>query len=381
MAIGYGITAGRVIRQCLAKHGFKLIRPLAETEPYADGSRAARLRWVLRGYERIAEAVVTQHPDLVFVFHSFNAFPAEIRRILLEVGSPTPIVGYTHGSHWDPSDSERKSRYPGLELLDLANLVVMDQILFDSEFMRDTVLDNVRRHNLGIAELVAQKSRVVGLPIDTRFIDLHRSSARFPHTTVVFNHAPVAAKNPIEFIKVMDRVMPGFDIDVLFTRAFGRGVEGGEELANLRTRFRDRVIVGNNMSLEDYYRALWMCDMQVSTASHESLGISTLEAMYTENCCLLPLRGSYPEICSGNAEVLYQGSAELESRLGYFIANPGARTAVGRVLAERAQNYGADAVGPRIIEAVEAALRRGGKNGGRDRARCAQILANMPRAD
>ena len=70
------------------------------------------------------------------------------------------------------------------------------------------------------------------------------------------------------------------------------------------------------MALDDYYRALWMSDLQVSTASHESLGVSTLEAMYTENCCILPRVGSYPEICGNHSEILYDfGEEALEERL------------------------------------------------------------------
>jgi hypothetical protein len=52
------------------------------------------------------------------------------------------------------------------------------------------------------------------------------------------------------------------------------------------------VLLGNDMRLGDYYWALWMADIQVSTATHESLDVSTLEAMYTGNCCILPRLGS-----------------------------------------------------------------------------------------
>src|ERR1700694_4481544 len=145
MSIGYGITSGRAIRRALVENGFQLIRPLADIEPGADGSRAARLRWVLLGYERIARAVAHQRPDLIFLFHAFSAFPVEIRRILLELGCSVPMIGYTHGSHWDPSDSLRSEHYPGLEMLDLANLLALDRILFDSHFMKNTVIENVRK--------------------------------------------------------------------------------------------------------------------------------------------------------------------------------------------------------------------------------------------
>ena len=77
------------------------------------------------------------------------------------------------------------------------------------------------------------------------------------------------------------------------------------------------------MPLDEYYQALWAADLQVSTATHESLGVSTLEAMYTDNCCILPRLGSYPEICNGNPDVLYElGEAQLEEKLCYFLEHP-----------------------------------------------------------
>src|SRR3954468_11605309 len=37
----------------------------------------------------------------------------------------TPIIGYLHGSHWDPTDTYRSEAYPGLKWLDLANLMAL----------------------------------------------------------------------------------------------------------------------------------------------------------------------------------------------------------------------------------------------------------------
>ncbi len=356
MSIGYGITAGGMIRRSLEEHDFELIRPLADTEPYDDGSRVARLRWVLRGYKRIADAVADKQPDLVFVFHSFSAFPVEIRRILLELGSMIPIIGYTHGSHWDPSDLVRLQHYPGLEMLDLANLLALDRILFDSEFMKRTVTGNIENLNAEVARAIDQRSCIVGLPLDTDFIDSCRPTRSFHRTTIVFNHAPVEAKGPREFIKVAEHALERFDINVMFTRTFDDGDPGASDLRDLRRRFGDRVILGNDMPLRDYFEALWMSDIQVSTAHHESLGVATLEAMYTENCCLLPSRGSYPEICSGNRDVLYNSTSELEERLAFFITGPDRRRSVGQVLALEARNHSAAKVMPRILSVVEDVL-------------------------
>ena len=358
MSIGYGITASHIICQYLEGNGFQLIRPLIDNQSAADGSRADRLRWILQGYEKIADAVAKYQPDLIFIFHSFGNFPAEIRRILLDLELDIPMMGYTHGSHWDPTDSVRLERYPGLEIVDLANLTVLDRVLFDSEFIRDTVVGGIESHNATVARTVALKSRVVGLPLDTDLIDASRTSERFSRTTITFNHAPVPAKNPAEFVTVIGRLMQRYDINVMFTRAFAAGTTVASEIEALRQRFGDRVILGQNMTVRDYFHALWMSDIQVSTALHESLGMATLEAMYTENCCLLPSRCSYPEISAENRDVLYNSADDLQMRLAFFIEQPRRMRSVGRVLARQARKHGAKVVMPRIVSVFEELLER-----------------------
>jgi hypothetical protein len=207
MVIGYGITASRVLCDWLERSNVTLIRPLRDTAPHSDGSRVARLKWVLQGYQKIAEAVMRSRPDVILAFHSFAAFPAEIKRILLEIGIQVPLVAYTHGSHWDPSDTVRLESYPGLELLDLANLSCLDRVLFDSEFIRDTVLANVAGFNQRVSDSIRARSSVVGLPLDTEFIDSLRTDQSYALPTIVFNHAPVAAKDPVSFVRVLGQVM------------------------------------------------------------------------------------------------------------------------------------------------------------------------------
>jgi glycosyltransferase involved in cell wall biosynthesis len=353
MSIGYGITSSNAICRSFQECGYRVTRPMADTKPYGGASRIARLKWVLQGYQSIADGVAQNPPDLIFIFHSFSAFPVEIRRILLEQGLDIPLVGYTHGSHWDSTDGVRRDRYPGLQYLDLANLAALDLVLFDSNFIKQSVIAAIRQHNYATAELIDGRSAAVGMPIDLELIDRCKTEERFPGTTLIFNHAPVAAKNPAEFAEVAARLMPKLDINVLFTRSFDGDVPGGEEVRALREKFGDRVILGGDMPLEKYYRALWMSDVQVSTAAHESFGVATLEAMYTENFCLLPDRGSYPEICGGRPDVLYDSVPDLEERITYLVSDPRRRRSVGEALADRAREYGPATVVPRILDAIE----------------------------
>lgn len=353
MSIGYGVTSSRVLCDELTRSGVTLIRPLKDISPYSDGTRAARLRWVLRGYRQIADAAMLTRPDVIFAFHSFAAFPTEIRRILFELDLHIPIVAYTHGSHWDFSDLVRQQKYPGLELLDLANLACLDRVLFDSEFICDAVISNIATFNRDIADYIKSRSSVVGLPLDTLFIDSIRTTEKFALPTIVFNHAPVDAKDPASFIRVVRRVLDRENCAVLFTRAFADGDPGASELRELKLRFGERVLLGSDMPLDEYFDALWRADIQVSTALHESLGISTLEAMYTENCCLMPRRGSYPEISGNNSAALYESLDELEERLVAILRNLDLRLSIAHDLAKMAMRFRPAVVVPVVLRCLE----------------------------
>jgi glycosyltransferase involved in cell wall biosynthesis len=185
-------------------------------------------------------------------------------------------------------------------------------------------------------------------------IDASRTEERWPRTTVVFNHAPVASKNPELFVRVMRRILPRYDVRVLFTRRFLPTHVGGAAVAALAADFAEQVTLGNDLSLPDYYRALWMAELQVSTATHESLGISTLEAMYTGNCCILPRLGGYPEITGEHPDVLYAlGEGQLEERLTYFLAHPDRRLAVAADLQRAAARYSPAVVVRRIADVLD----------------------------
>ena len=338
-AIGYGITASTAIRAGLSAAGFAVARPDIAVPDDRD-PRVSRLRWLLSSYDGVLDALATSPPDVIFCFHAFSSFPVEIRRMLLDLGLELPLIGYTHGSHWDPTDTFRFQVYPGLELLDLANLHVLDRIFLVSDYLRATLWRTISAFNAGLAGLLDAKCEVVGLPLDLERIDACRTDQRWSRTTVVFNHAPITSKNPELFVRVIRKLLPRYDMQVLFTRRFPLTQVGGAAVAALAADFPDQVMLGNDLSLPDYYRALWMAELQVSTATHESLGISTLEAMHTGTCCILPRLGSYPEITGNHPEVLYDlGEGQLEERLTYFLDHSDRRQAVAVDLQRAAARY------------------------------------------
>jgi glycosyltransferase involved in cell wall biosynthesis len=345
-AIGYGISASGAIRRGLRDLGYDVALPPPDPAGRgpADADAAAgggedRLEWILSCY-RGTLAALRDPPDAVFSFHVFAAFPTEVRRMALDLGLSVPMLGYTHGSHWDPSDSYRFEVYPGMELLDLANLDVLDRVLVVSRYMRTTLRTSVAALNEDVARRLDAKVAVVGLPLDVERIDACRPQRPAGRPTIVYNHAPVSSKNPDLFAEVMHRVLPRYDVGVLFTRRFAPGRAGCESVGRLAADFPGQVVLGNDLSLDDYYRALWDSELQVSTASHESLGMATLEAMYTGTCCVLPRLGSYPEVCDDHPDVLYElGADQLEERLCFLLDHPQRRREIGAQLRRLTERY------------------------------------------
>ena len=352
-ALGYGITCSAVIRRGLSERGYNVLRP-AVAVPQGTGDLEYRTAWNLAMYAGILALLATgPPPDLIMCFHAFGAFPAEIRRMTLDIGMSIPIIGYTHGSHWDPSDGFRTERYPGMELVDLANLDVLDRVLLASDPLKRVLIDQIGEMNPQIAKKLADTAVIVGLPLDTTLLDACRTEARFDRTTVVYNHAPIASKNPKLFLDAMMAVMSRYDINILLTRRF----PASGQLDALVRAFGDRVMLGNDLSVEEYYAMLWMSDVQVSTATHESLGVSTLEAMYTHNYCIAPRIGSYPTILGRSHEGLYDGSkTELVSQLARAIEEADRRTVVARQLSDLARRYSPSVVIDRLVSVIEEAI-------------------------
>jgi glycosyltransferase involved in cell wall biosynthesis len=352
-AIGYAITSSAAIRTGLRAAGWEVLQPELSGLQDQNG-RVRRLRWLLRAYESALDSLATSPPDVIFVFHAFSVFPTEIRRMILDLRLDIPMIGYTHGSHWDPTDTFRFEVYPGMQTADLANLCVLDKVLLVSHQMQATLRASIGAFNEPLATYLETRYEVVGLPLDVARIDESRTDERDPRPTVVFNHAPVASKDPDMFVRVMRRILPRYDVGVLFTRMFPPDRAGGEAVAALAADFGDRVVLGNNMPLQDYYSALWRAQLQVSTATHESLGVSTLEAMYTGTCCILPRVGSYPEITGNHPDALYdRGDQQLEERLTYFLDHPERRRAVAHDLQQAAARYRPDLVVRRIADVLD----------------------------
>lgn len=354
-AVGYGITSADAVVEALTAQGIEVLAVEPPPSP-SPNQEKRRLAWILDGYKALLDLDL-RRGDVIFIFHIFQQFPAEVRRILHDLEVPLPVIGYTHGSHWDPSDLFRFMHYPDMEVADLANLLCLDRVLVPSHYLRGVLLENIGNWQREAASKIEGRMAVVGLPINTRRLDASRTEETFDRPTIVFNHSLIPSKAPEVFLDVAERVLERHEVNVVITReAQDEGIK--RRLAELSARFPGRLTSGETYSLPEYFRILWKADIQVSTALHEGLGIATLEAMYAHNCCLLPNRCSYPEITDGLEDVLCSSTEELLDKLDYYLENEAARRQVAQTLHERSLRYAPDQVASRLVAVFSELARR-----------------------
>ncbi len=350
-AVGYGITASDAIVDMLPQYGVDVhvVEPKF-SETFVDIERT-RLGWILETQKELLRLDLRQF-DLAFIFHSFQQFPTEVRRLLLDLRVDMPIIGYSMGSHWDPTDVYRQVHYPGMEVLDLANLLSLDRVLLVSESSRKVLAENVGRWQHDAAEQLNKRLTVVGLPLNTELIDAQRTNERFDQRTIVFNHSITPGKQPEQFLSVAEEILTRHNARVIVTRSADDPAIAAR-MGRLRGRFPGRFLTGDTYPLPEYFRLLWQSHIQVSTASHETLGISTLEAMYTGNACLLPSRCCYPEITSGVENALYSSRAQLLDMVERNLTDEAARATLATALRQRSERYQPE----RVVKAIAEVMR------------------------
>ena len=347
--VGYGITVNQAIKKHLMLLGHNLC------DLFSYGIKASnKLEWIHASYNLLRTLPLDDF-DVVFIFHCFHQFPSEVRRIVLDRGyRKLKLVGYTHGSHWDPTDTFRELFYPDMRVTDLANLLCLDRILVVSHYFRQVLLEHIGAFSPVAAAEVDRRIAVTGLPINIELLDRYYTSTQADKVQIVFNHSPTPGKAPEVFLRVIEQILAQHDVRLVVTRRFDAESPGREQLQHLQDCYGDRVTIGNTMSLADYYQTLWQSDIQISTALHESFGISTLEAMYTRNSCILPNRQSYPEITDNTN--LYQSEQQLLEMLTHYIQDQQACRQMAEIMHQRSLKYVPENVVKRICEAIESVI-------------------------
>lgn len=342
--VGYGRTSGGALVRELRRQGHSVDVAPAVPTGTTKAAHAAQT------YEELGRTDLAAY-DCVLVYNVFHQFAAEIRRLLYESDARgTLLAGYTHGSHWDPSDLVRHD-YPRLRHADLGNVLALDAVLLVSDYIRD-VMDRTIRGELGDrpADEFLARAHVVGLTIDDEWLDAARTTEN-ERPGVVFNHSATVAKRPALFFRtVADVLRQVADAHVTVTRRFGAADPGYAELRDLKARFPARVRLGDTLPVDSYFRLLWESQVQVSTASHESFGVSTVEAIYAGCCGVLPAAGCYREV-TGPAGIYAED--ELTDTLVRYLGDPVARRATAQAQRVRIDRYLPARVAGRITTALE----------------------------
>lgn len=347
--IGYGITTSDAIKSQLRKIGY-IVHDMQKFGIKAEN----KLSWICASYNLVRTLLLDDY-DLIFIFHAFHQFPSEIRRIVLERKLyHIKIIGYTHGSHWDKTDTFRSIFYPQMHITDLANLMSMDKIFVVSHYFREVLLQSIAQYSIKAANDIAARLVVTGLPINSDWIDLYKIDQKGEPLLITFNHSPTEGKDPATFFRVMKHILAKYPVSLVVTRKFYPSSPGNDELEFLCRSYPDQVHLCNTLSIPEYYATLWVSSVQVSTAHHESFGISTLEAMYTNNCCILPNRQSYPEITDGLG--LYSSEDELIDMLNTYITDSSLRNQIGSLMCEKSIRYLPQSIVQKISDCIQSLL-------------------------
>jgi len=301
-SIGYGITSADLLVQSVRNAGHEVV----EIRPCA--SRIIEWRGVV--LSSIARALRDSSVDAIFLFHCANPLAASVRQLLNDSRVNVPLVGYTHGSHWDPTDVYRGSAAPFMQWADLGNLLAMDLIFFVSGGIRDAVLTAVADAAPGALADVASRAVVTHLPVSTPPQEL--SGRDSGSRKLVYNHSFDAGKAPQLFFRTAASLL-SYDAELIveFTRSPTPGSSESSELDSLVRGYPRRVEVHGGLSVRDYYEVLAGASHQMSTASHESFGVATFEAILAGCCAILPDRAAYREFFGSVPFGLYQSGQEI----------------------------------------------------------------------
>jgi glycosyltransferase involved in cell wall biosynthesis len=154
--------------------------------------------------------------------------------------------------------------------------------------------------------------------------DLAAPNAPGTPLRVAFNHRWEHDKDPRAFLEAcLAARARGARLElVLLGERFGALPAGTPELLE---RLRPAILHSGYLPVrEDYRSALAGCDLALSTAQHEFVGISTVEALAAGVTPLLPNRLSYPEVVGPalRRRTLYGSPGELVERLCQHAEDP-----------------------------------------------------------
>ncbi|RBW50101.1 DUF3524 domain-containing protein [Marinobacter sp. F3R11] len=277
-------------------------------------------RWRIRGNALtwLNEPLLKESWDLLLVTSMVDL--ASIRGFHPNLAH-TPALLYMHENQfaYPTSDDQHSSIDP--QMVNLYSAVAAEVVLFNSEWNRRSFLEGVEKlfRRLpdgipeGLPEQIAEKSRVMPVPIDDdvfhHISEGHRSGEREqlwggnPESGTCSSPLRIVwaarweyDKGPdrlLAILQELDRRAVNFQVCIL-GESFRKIPEA---LMSIRQQFSHRLVqFGYASSRTEYYQWLKSADVVLSTALHEFQGLAVLEAVAAGCVPIVPGREVYPEL-------------------------------------------------------------------------------------
>jgi len=248
---------------------------------------------------------------------------------------PLRKVVYFHESQLDYPVRKAQERDFQYGYNQITTCLAADLVLFNSATLRDAFLENIAKHlklqpdqrpdMLQIREEVDKKSRVCYFPLSlpkARLDDRHSEDVNNKVVVhIVWPHRWEHDKDPEAFFRVIFKLLEeelDFKVSII-GQTYG---QLPEVFAEARQKLEGRIGTwGFKADKDEFYSALSVCNVVVSTAQHETYGVAMLEAAALGCYPLVPRRLVYPELYP--EECIYNTDQQLFKRLRNFCKRPG----------------------------------------------------------
>ncbi|MDI9245082.1 DUF3524 domain-containing protein [Marinobacter sp. CHS3-4] len=284
-------------------------------------------RWRIRGNALtwLSEPLLQESWDLLIATSMVDL--ATLKGFHPHLGR-TPCMLYMHENQFAYPDSGLQHSSAEPQIVNLFSAVAADQVLFNSEWNRDSFLDGAYQFldkmpdglPDGLISRLREKSLVLPVPIEDRlFVPREeRPDAECPH--LLWNHRWEYDKAPERLLLLLDelaRLGQDFRLSVVGEQ-FRQAPEAFEQI---RHKYGDRILNwGYLPDRSGYDQLLKQADFALSTALHDFQGLSVLEAMASGCVAVTPDRLAYREYvpatqrfpsCPDDPEAEAKAAAEL----------------------------------------------------------------------
>jgi glycosyltransferase involved in cell wall biosynthesis len=215
-----------------------------------------------------------------------------------------PTLVYCHENQFAYPQGRGQSGRVESMMVNLYTLLAADRVAFNSTWNRDSCLDGIRcllkkmpdavPH--GVAAQIAEKSRVLPVPLEADWFAAGNTCARGEPLTIVWNHRWEYDKAPERlFAALLQLQQAGMDFRVHVLGQQFR--EQPAVFADMHSRLREHILTwGMVEAVDDYRRILQRSHVVLSTALHEFQGLAVQEAVASGCVPLVPDRLVYADV-------------------------------------------------------------------------------------